>query len=106
MNVAQRLMDHRFGGLCPDALTGWESRDPDCLACVALDALVEQGEGEHVFLYRYGVYHASFGGIGGDAIRLDITREAWKGMGEPRALAVTWLPVPADETEGAARDRL
>lgn len=56
-----------------------------------------EAEGEHVFIERYGVYHAEFGGLGGDATSLTITREAWKSMGEPDVLAVSWVPV---EQEG------
>lgn len=59
--------------------------------------LSEQGteelEGEHVFIERYGVYHAKFGGIGGDVTSLGLTREAWKAMGEPDAVAVSVSPV-------------
>lgn len=46
MNIAQKLMDHRFAGLCPDAVDGWDRRDPGCPACRALDALAEQGTEE------------------------------------------------------------
>ncbi|MEU4016196.1 hypothetical protein AB0E56_13135 [Microbacterium sp. NPDC028030] len=59
--------------------------------------VAEEPEGEHVFIERYGMYHAKFGGIGGDATSLGITREAWKAMGEPNVLAVSWVPI---EQEG------
>lgn len=29
--------DHECRGLCPDEDTGYDNRDPDCLACAALD---------------------------------------------------------------------
>ena len=51
MNIAQQVMDHRFAGACPDAMNGWDARDPDCEACAALDTLAEQGEVE----WEYGV---------------------------------------------------
>lgn len=59
---------------------------------------VTEDEGGDVFLNRYSIHHASFGGIGGDAIRLDITREAWKEMGEPRSLKVSWAALTGGET--------
>lgn len=62
----------------------------------------EEPEGEHVFIERYGMYHAKFGGIGGDAMSLTITREAWKSLGEPDVLAVSWVPV--NENEGTDRE--
>ncbi|WP_217181567.1 hypothetical protein [Streptomyces sp. AC495_CC817] len=39
VDIAQRLMDHRFAGMCPDSVDGWGRRDPECAACSALDAL-------------------------------------------------------------------
>lgn len=59
-------------------------------------ALIEQGteeSGEHVFIERYGMYHAKFGGIGGDVSSLTLTREAWKDLGEADELVVSVLPV-------------
>lgn len=44
MDIAQQVMDHRFTGACPDAVNGWESRDPDCGACRALNTLAQQNE--------------------------------------------------------------
>jgi hypothetical protein len=36
--VAARRVHHAGLGLCPDALEGYDSRDPDCQACRALMA--------------------------------------------------------------------
>jgi hypothetical protein len=36
---ARRLMLHMYNGLCPDSIEGWETRDPECPACTALDEL-------------------------------------------------------------------
>jgi hypothetical protein len=60
--------------------------------------VAEEPEGEHVFIERYGVYHAKFGGIGGGVSSLTLTREAWKALGEADVLAVSVVPV---EQEGA-----
>lgn len=71
----------------------------------ALNALIAEkraeweAEGEHVFIERYGMYHAEFGGLGGDVRRLGLTREAWKSMGEPDVVAVSFAPAP--DTTGA-----
>ena len=35
-DIAERLMDHVYAGLCPDPVYGWEQRDPECAACRAL----------------------------------------------------------------------
>lgn len=64
------------------------ARDAEVQAAVA-----EESEGEHVVIVRYGMYHAKFEGIGGDVTSLGLTREAWKAMGEPDVLAVSWVPV-------------
>jgi len=59
----------------------------------------EEPEGEHVFIERYGMYHAKFGGIGGDVSSLTLTRKAWKALGEADVLAVSVVPVEqGDET--------
>lgn len=63
--------------------------------------VAEEPEGEHVFIERYGIYHAQFGGIGGDVTSLTLTREAWKAMDEPDVLAVTYAPA---KQEGAETD--
>lgn len=57
----------------------------------------KRAELDEMFLMQYGMSHASFVGSGGDAIRLDITREAWKDMGEPEILTVGWAPVKEEE---------
>lgn len=64
--------------------------------------VAEEPEGEHVFIERYGIYHAKFGGIGGDVTSLTLTREAWKAMGEPGVLAVTYAPVKQEGEPGDA----
>lgn len=57
----------------------------------------EEPEGEHVFIERYGMHHAKFGGIGGDVTSLGLTREAWKAMGEPDVLAVSYAPAKQED---------
>jgi hypothetical protein len=53
-DIARRVMDHRYAGLCPDAVEGWDRRDPDCSACSALDALgAEEPEWAEDFI-QYG----------------------------------------------------
>lgn len=34
--VATNEMPHLYNGLCPDAIEGHDSRDPDCPACKAI----------------------------------------------------------------------
>ncbi|WP_067198899.1 hypothetical protein [Microbacterium sp. XT11] len=60
---------------------------------VRAGVVAEEPEGEHVFIERYGMYHAKFGGIGGDVSSLTLTREAWKALGEADVLAVSVVPV-------------
>lgn len=38
---ARRVLDHRYEGACPDGIDGWDQRDPECPACIALDAYIE-----------------------------------------------------------------
>ena len=45
--------------------------------------------GDEVYLEWYGMYHAKFGGIGGDIISLTIAREAWDDLGKPEVLTIT-----------------
>lgn len=37
--IAKRLT-HTYMGDCPDEVNGWESRDPECPACRALEEMV------------------------------------------------------------------
>lgn len=115
MNIAQKVMDHRFAGLCPDALAGWESRDPDCPACIALDALAAPTRWE----YGWRSFFAS--GAEWEWLACSSREDAVtqiKDLQEAEDAARygeghlmyslwrrevrepgPWLPVPADETE-------
>lgn len=91
-------------GTCAQA-SGWDKYTDDAkdasydagFAAGRAAALAEQDTKEpgweYVFIERYGMYHAKFGGIGGDVKSLSLTREAWKAMGEPGAVAVSVSPV-------------
>lgn len=37
------LAEHTWQGECPDSVTGWDSRDPDCPACRALAGSKQKG---------------------------------------------------------------
>lgn len=77
-----------------DPLEGFLNIDGLCAVRYGVGGVVaEEPEGEHVFIERYGMHHAKFGGLGGDVTSLTITREAWKSLGEPDVLAVSVSPV-------------
>ena len=51
LDLALGRVRHVYAGLCPDDVEGWESRDPECPACVLLDGalsgqpVAQEGEG-------------------------------------------------------------
>lgn len=38
--LSEKLVVHRYDGLCPDEVEGWDARDPLCETCQLLDRLV------------------------------------------------------------------
>lgn len=57
-------------------------------------------EPDRVFIERYGIHHATFGGIDGDVTQLVITREAWRTMGEADVLTVRVDAAEPDKEDG------
>ena len=53
---------------------------------------------DEVYLEKYSVGQAYFGGLGGDVSKLVITREAWNDLAQQERLTVTVTPAP-DDTE-------
>lgn len=40
--LVARLSTHRWDGLCPDEVEGWEVRDPHCKACSLIDRIAAE----------------------------------------------------------------